>query len=336
MTLYGPDVSNNNWGSQSACVAFMDALPGEGFSWVEAKVSEGNYYQDPYWAPTLAACRALGIPCIGYHYVTTNDPTSQAATFVGNGGGAVVMLDFEANSGDINNFWAVVTAFNAAGVQVALSYIPHWYWQEIGSPDLTGVPGLIASDYVSGSGYASALYPGDTSGYWFSYGNATPAILQFTDAAVIDGISVDANAFVGTADQLAQLLGATPTTPPPTPPTPGGTVSDLTLAQQQDIYNMTLLSYQQLCGAIPNVEQYLLPGSPTPVPPGGWEQLGQNQAGLDLTMIDAIADIKDQVFGTFAAAAVADTKAEAPGVIHPDAPADAGQHYLGKTRPKDK
>ncbi|MFZ0904071.1 MAG: hypothetical protein WAN71_09375 [Mycobacterium sp.] len=112
----------------------------------------------------------------------------------------------KAGSGDLANFWAVTDAITAAGAHVALSYIPRWYWQQIGSPDLTGVPGLVASDYVDGSGYASALYPGDDSGSWIGYGGVDPLILQFTDAAQVAGQTVDADAYVGTAEELQQLL----------------------------------------------------------------------------------------------------------------------------------
>lgn len=229
MTLFGPDISNNNGTVDEAQVQR------EGFSFVFAKVSEGSYFADTYWPATRDACKALGLPYIGYHYVTTDDPAAQAAKFVNNGGGANAMLDVEANSGDIANFWAVVNAFNAAGVNIALSYIPHWYWEEIGSPDLSQVPGLIASSYVNGTGYASALYPGDGGVGWQPYGGAQPVMWQFTDKAQIAGKTLDANAFRGTPEQLAALLGATvPPTPPvtstpePSNPTPttGGTMSN--------------------------------------------------------------------------------------------------------------
>jgi lysozyme len=224
-TLYGVDVSNNNWPSIAACQTFMQSLPAQGYSWVEAKVSEGNYYSDPYWPATLAACHEIDMLVIGYHYVTTNDPASQVSTFVGNHGGSVVMLDFEANSGDINNFWAVVNAFNAAGVQVVLSYVPAWYWQQIGEPDLSQVPGLISSSYYERGSFGSVEYTdagGDTGPGWNAYGNATPVIWQFTDGDIVDGYSVDGNAFKGTLDELTALLGGTVATPPtpPAPPTP--------------------------------------------------------------------------------------------------------------------
>lgn len=206
MTLYGPDTSNNNFASSDAAISFVSQLPGQGFSWIEQKVSEGSYYQDPYWPVISQWCRQNRFPCIGYHYVTTDDPAAQARTWLANDGGNHAMLDFEANSGDIDNFWAVLDAFDDAGVTVSLSYIPRWYWQQIGSPDLSGVPGLIASNYVGGTGYASSLYPGDDSARWAAYGGATPALLQFTSTAQIGTLSVDCNAFDGTLDQLVALL----------------------------------------------------------------------------------------------------------------------------------
>ena len=262
MTLYGPDTSNNNFSSVSAATTFVTQLPGQGYSWIEQKVSEGSYYQDPYWPVISQWCEQNHFPCIGYHYVTTDDPAAQAQNWRSNNGGDYAMLDFEANSGDINNFWAVVTAFNGAGVIISLSYIPRWYWQQIGSPDLSGVPGLITSNYVGGTGYASSLYPGDESTYWTSYGDVTPKILQFTDAAQIGTLSVDCNAFEGTLDQLIALLqGGTMTAPDPTT----ATLTQI-LAIVQDIQ-------VQLRG--PNLQ--------------GWPQLGQNPDGKNLTLVDAVA-----------------------------------------------
>ncbi|MEZ0051118.1 lysozyme [Mycobacterium sp. MAA66] len=269
MTLYGPDTSNNNFSSVSAAIAFVSQLPGQGFSWIEQKVSEGNYYQDPYWPVISQWCRRNSFPCIGYHYVTTDEPATQAQTWLANHGGSYAMLDFEANSGDIHNFWAVVDAFNNAGVHISLSYIPHWYWQQIGSPDLSQVPGLIASNYVSGTGYASNLYPGnDNPNYWFGYGGATPQLLQFTDAAQIGTLTVDCNAFAGTLDQLIALLqGGSMTGPDPTT----ATLNQI-LAIVQDIQ-------AQLRG--PNLN--------------GWPQLGQNSHGQNLTLVDAVAELTTEV-----------------------------------------
>lgn len=233
VTLYGPDLSNNNWSSTAEIAGWLDqTFHKEGFTWMEHKVSEGSYFADAYWPTVRDWCNANNVPVIGYHYVTTDDPHQQAQKFVSNGGGANAMLDFEQNSGNISNFWNVVNAFNAAGVNIALSYIPHWYWQQIGSPDLSQVPGLISSNYVNGSGYASVLYPGDSGAGWAAYGGATPAIWQFTSQALIAGKSVDANAFKGSVDDLVRLLGGTPPVNPPPPNQPQGVpVADATSIQ---------------------------------------------------------------------------------------------------------
>ena len=104
----------------------------------------------------------------------------------------------------------MLQAIEARGVRVALSYIPRWYWDRIGRPDLSRVPGLIQSSYVSGTGFASVLYPGDGSIRWAAYGGRQPDILQFTDRALIAGKRLDANAFRGSPDQLRTLLGLPP------------------------------------------------------------------------------------------------------------------------------
>jgi lysozyme len=202
VTVFGVDLSNNNPRIDLAQVK------SEGFEFVFAKASEGDYFQDATWPGYRDAGAAAGLITVPYHYaIGSCPPDSQVATFRANGGGDRVMIDFEANSGGINDFWALKAAFDAAGVAVVLSYFPRWYAQRIGSPDLSGVPNLIASSYVGGSGPASVLYPGDDSFYWAPYYGATPTVLQFSDAGLVAGARVDVNAFRGTRDELAALLG---------------------------------------------------------------------------------------------------------------------------------
>lgn len=83
-------------------------------------------------------------------------------------------------------------------------YAPKWaYGNELAG---LGYP-LWASAYVTGTGAASALYPGDASTKWVAYSGQTPAILQFTSSATIAGqTTCDANAYRGTFDQLVALL----------------------------------------------------------------------------------------------------------------------------------
>ncbi len=205
-TIFGPDISNNNG------VVDLDRVKAEGFEFVWAKVSEGTSFRDTYWPRTRDWAREIGLILAGYHYIRESDPNRQADLFVDQLGDKSIaaMLDFEEGGGGIDNFWAVLHAIEARGVHVALSYIPRWYWERIGKPDLSRVPGLIQSSYVEGTGYASVLYPGDDSIRWAAFGGRQPDILQFTDRALIAGKTLDANAFRGTPDQLRTLLGLIP------------------------------------------------------------------------------------------------------------------------------
>jgi hypothetical protein len=205
VTTWGIDISNHQG------VVDLERVKAEGFSFVWAKVSESDDYLDPFWQRTRDEARRVGLLLAGYHYIRRTDPVRQARTFVHHLGDRSIpaMLDFEAGSGNIDQFWAVKGAIESLGVRVRLSYIPDWYWEQIGRPDLSKVPGLIASEYVNGTGYASDLYPGNHSSLWKAYGGRTPDILQFTDRALVTGRPMDANAFRGTVDQLRLLLAGT-------------------------------------------------------------------------------------------------------------------------------
>ena len=286
MTLFGCDISNNNDGGTNTID--LTEIINEGFSWIEAKVSEGNHYRDPDWPRIRDFCKVSDIPYIGYHYVTTDPPAQQAATWVANGGGPNAMLDFELNSGDISNFWAVLNAFRNVGVTVRLSYIPHWYWQQIGAPDITNAPGLVASNYVVGTGYAAQLYPGDSSARWFPYGGAAPQILQFSAQAIVANLQVcDVNAFRGTTSQLRQLLGLPPASIK-------GVFMALSDVEQSELLTKVREVWDQLRG----------PGG------HGWPQLGQNAAGQNLSLVDAVANVENVV--ETVEAAVKPVKTRAP------------------------
>jgi len=224
VTLFYPDCSNNNWSSDQDAITFLEQLVPEGFSGMCHKVSEGNYYEDPYWPTVKQWCQQNNMPLIGYHYVTTDDPASQAQTWLGNGGGTQAMLDWEANGGDRANLISVVDAFNDAGVNIQLGYYPQWYWDQEGGGSLSDLAnGLVSSAYAGGTGYASTLYPqsgGNSGDGWDPYGGVTPMAWQFTESANIDGYIVDCNAYLGS--DIGVLFG---TAPAPAPGKSGTTVN---------------------------------------------------------------------------------------------------------------
>jgi hypothetical protein len=222
VTIFYPDVSNNDWGDedlttqgQQNLMNFLSQLRGQGLAGVAHKMSQGSDYIDPYGAICQTWCAQKTFPFIGYHYLDTSDATTQAANWKAAGGGANAMFDWEDDGGDLGNFWDVVNSFNVAGVNVALGYMPQWYWEEQGGAPLAPVPFngicLVSSAYpMDGSvGLAADLYrgcDGDSGEGWAPYGGATPTIWQFTDSASIAGFNVDCNAFQGSAAALQQLF----------------------------------------------------------------------------------------------------------------------------------
>ncbi|MFF0608516.1 glycoside hydrolase family 25 protein [Nocardia tengchongensis] len=265
MTIFGIDISNNNGPDID-----LAQVAREGFQFVFAKVSEGDGFVDHTWPAYRDAAHANGLLVAGYHYLRADaDVEAQADLYVSHLGDAATMIDFEADSGDLSTFWAFVNAVNTRGCEINLSYLPRWYWQRIGSPDISNVPGLIQSSYVYGSAPASVLYPGDGTPFWIGFGGKNVDILQFTDAAMVAGHRVDANAFPGTIDQLRALLGLAPSTTQ-------GVLMALTDAQQADLYEKVQEIWGQLRG-----------------PDGlGWPQLGQNTQGQNMTLVDALAKLQ--------------------------------------------
>lgn len=227
MTVYYPDLSNDNWGSEDLTdqgrqklMAFLgQGLP---YAAISHKMSQGSDYVDPYGAICQTWCADHNVAFMGYHFATTDPAAAQVSNWQAAGGGANVMIDFEqldANAHPALNmglFWDLVYAFNAADINVALVYLPQWYADDI-SADLSPLApseiALVSSAYPLGYsiGPPADLYrgcDGDDGEGWAPYcGGPVPTIWQFTCTASIGGINVDCNAFRGTAAQLAAVFG---------------------------------------------------------------------------------------------------------------------------------
>jgi lysozyme len=227
MTVFIPDVSNNQWGSteltdegHANLMSFLPSLPFN-FAGLEHKMSQGAGYADPYGPIARDWCKSRQFPFIGFHYATTDDAAAQVDNWQRAGGGNNVMLDFEQVDDDgnamltENQFWCLANAFNAAGVNVPLAYIPKWYAEAIGmdlTPLRANAIALISSAYTLGYsvGTAPQLYAGcdgDAGEGWEPYCGGVPTIWQFTSSARINGVSVDCNAYHGTQQELASLFG---------------------------------------------------------------------------------------------------------------------------------
>ncbi|WP_327100075.1 glycoside hydrolase family 25 protein [Nocardia vinacea] len=206
MTIYGIDISGWQRGIN------LDQVAGDGFEAVIAKATEGADYTSPAYLEQKADAQRNRLRFMAYHYVKVGQAGAQVDNYerVEPDRGVPVMLDHELNSGGADVLRAVRDEFARRGYTVALIYLPRWYWDgHIGSPDLSGLPPLMASSYGSDQpGYASVLYPGDGHNGWNSYGGNAVEILQFTQRARAGGREIDAWAFRGTESELDALFSA--------------------------------------------------------------------------------------------------------------------------------
>lgn len=265
-TMFGIDVSNNNGAVDFAAAA------AEGFTFATHKITEGGSYRDPYW-PRARDQMAEHFPGRfgGYVFCRVDCPPDVEADLALDHSGGTDMpmqIDYEDpdTAGNIGDLFARVTALQDRGFRLLPIYLPRWYWQgHMGAPDLSGLPvGLWNSSYVGGVDYASNLYPGDDHPGWNPMGGKPIDILQFSDKALVAGQRLDVNAVRG-ATKLAELFGDT---------SEGTPMAALTDDEQRELLNKVRYIAGQL---------------------GPWPQLGQNAAGEDLTLIDAVAALKNGV-----------------------------------------
>lgn len=183
----------------------------DGISFVFIKATEGNTFVDGEFAANLAEARTAGLLVAAYHYVRASAGAALQVAWIQRHipKTVPVILDVEANSGGIALTRDLVARLKGAGYRVPLLYLPRWYWQQIGSPSLAGLPPLWSSRYpdnvIGGIADEWADVPAH---YWNGYGGLDVAVLQFTSSARVAGHApLDANAYRGTTQQLAALLG---------------------------------------------------------------------------------------------------------------------------------
>jgi hypothetical protein len=190
----------------------IEQIRRDGFDFMAVKVSEAvdASFMRAGSADFLRRGKACGLLCLGYHYLRFGNEGAQARLFAEQlrNAGVPGMLDVEEGAGGITSIQKFISACRRHGAHVPLMYLPRWYWQKIGSPDLHGLPSLWASRYVTGdTGPASAMYARHNPAGWTSYGGLPVEVLQFTDKARVAGRNIDANHYRGTREQFAALIG---------------------------------------------------------------------------------------------------------------------------------
>lgn len=207
MTIFGPDISSFQNGLLLSRLAEA--------SFIIAKTTEGTYYTDADYQGWRLQAAQLGKPFAWYHFLSDQDATAQAEHTLANVGDRSLpgMLDAEpagSFSPTLAQIVDYVKAAHAVGLNLRLVYLPRWYWQQMGSPDLSELAAhdvhLVSSEYPGATGAPSSIYPGDDAAGWQAYGGMTPLIYQFTNKASDGGQTLDYNAFRGSIAELATAL----------------------------------------------------------------------------------------------------------------------------------
>lgn len=152
------------------------------------------------------AAHAQGKVFGAYHWINHGKGHACAASAFSITGAGVPMLidgeDLPGNTGyngtlTVADFLDFAQEFRALGGTCNQAYLPHWYWQRMGSPNLQ--PLVDAGLHLVSSNYTSYS---DTGPGWVGYGGMVPDQWQY------QGSPVDMNAYRGTVAEYAAMIGA--------------------------------------------------------------------------------------------------------------------------------
>lgn len=207
--IFGIDISHHQGGSFD-----LRRAAREGIQFAILKATEGAGFVDRQFNRNLREARAAGLLVAAYHYQRSGVSAAAQANHIAKHvpRDVPIIQDVEAGGGTVGLTRQLHGDLRRRGFTVPLLYLPEWYWREIGSPNLAGLPPLWYSRYPNyQGGSASAIWNRHASWFgqfWRGYGGLPVAILQFTSSATVAGHSpVDGNAYRGSRAQLAALLG---------------------------------------------------------------------------------------------------------------------------------
>jgi Glycosyl hydrolases family 25/Putative peptidoglycan binding domain len=206
VTIYYPDVS-----------AYEAGIPLTGTVAACIKATEGTGWLNGDYSPAVGRATAAGAFPFAYHFLHAGAAAAQAQWCYSHVGKTGLMLDFEPTTGSVPSLAdaaGFIDAYRGLGGICNLTYLPHWYWQQIGSPGLSALiargQSLVSSDYT---GYS------DSGPGWQPYGGMAPVIWQYTSTFRFNGWPCDFNAYRGTVAELETLVtGAVLPFPPPVVP----------------------------------------------------------------------------------------------------------------------
>jgi len=303
-TIYGIDISEHNDGLSCA------RAKQEGIDFAIIRLCDGTHV-DRVFRSHLADAEQAGMLVSTYWYLRAPSEGTSIAQQVDAidqqmAGRRDLPVWIDVESVDMNypagdprryllvekDVWDAKRELERRGYHVPGVYTGRWYWENMrgGEPSMQGLGYLWASNYGTNNGVGAprALYAsegGDRhSGWDYPLGDRKPDLLQYGSRGIVAGQpNVDINAYRGSKAELQALFS--------------GKVAPEEEPSEEEMNKL----YRQITTFIsgylgPQIDAIQEIWKQLRGPSGnGWEQLGQNSKGQNLTLVDAVAAIRQDL-----------------------------------------
>ena len=292
-TIFGIDISS--WQTNYP----LSKVKADGMQFVIIRLCDGTFV-DPVFKSHLADAEKQGLLVSCYWYLRAPSEGSSIAQQVDvidrqlDGRKDLgVWIDVESvGPGNTklltkDDVWSAKRELESRGYHVPGVYSGAWYWEHMpgGEPSMDGLGHLWVSNYGQNRrGDPRDTYLADGGdqhrGWSYPLGGRKPDLLQFGSEGVVgDKYPIDVNAYRGTRAQLARIFH-----PNNAKENTGGTTAVLTTKYFTDFIKGYLG---------PQIEALQEVWTQLRGPGGaGWAQLGQNDQGQNLTLVDAVAALR--------------------------------------------
>lgn len=315
--IFGVDVSEHQDGMS------LKRARDEGISFAILRLCDGTY-RDRTFRSHLEDAESAGLLVSTYWYLrapsegtTISQQVDVIDQQMGGRRDLSVWIDVESVDGagrkllTGQDVWAAKRELEKRGYTVAGIYSGAWYWEHMpgGEPAMQGLGNLWVSHYGTRNAYGNyrSIYDneggGKHPGWSYPLGDKMPDILQYGSNGFVAGKYVDVNAFRGSRDELARIFHSN-----------NANEEELTVADVERIIThinrttdeikryIDVRVTEPIGSDVKDVRQQLTGGRDKvvredgtvdlPASYPGWEQLGKNSDGQNLTVTDAIAALR--------------------------------------------
>jgi len=188
-----------------------------GIDFVFVRTNYGANHDDLWFHSHCDAAERAGALVVPYVYVLASDIPGSIDDCVRiiNGRYSSVIVDWEHGSGGGGELRQAHELLWKRGFNTPVVYDPRWYWESVGSPDLSWMRGKVRGHWKSWYADRDARSYDDAFSRVPSYvwddarGGIPTLIVQFTGTGRLSGYgaNLDLNYFPGTRAELAELLG---------------------------------------------------------------------------------------------------------------------------------